>query len=98
MTDTSRQSWLAHLTKLANPVLTNLANGTLRQNMPVECKPDRDRRSCSHLEAFGRLMAGISPWLESDAVESDRARLADLAQKALHNAVNPISSDFMNWT
>jgi hypothetical protein len=98
MTDTSRQSWLAHLTNLATPILTNLANETLRQNMPVECKPDRDRRNCSHLEAFGRLMAGISPWLESNSNEPRRAELADLDQKSLHNAVNPNCKDFMNWT
>ncbi|MBU1822451.1 MAG: hypothetical protein KKG00_13205, partial [Bacteroidetes bacterium] len=33
-----RKIWLDYLEKLANPVLTNLANDTLKANMPVEGK------------------------------------------------------------
>ena len=32
--------------------------------MPIEAKlPDRDKYS--HLEAFGRLLCGMAPWLET---------------------------------
>ena len=61
----SRDYWLSVLERIAKPVLTNLAAGTLRENMPVEAREGHDtsRRLVSHLEAFGRLMAGIAPWL-----------------------------------
>ena len=59
-----RALWIAALRRLADPVLTNLANGTLKARMPVEQAPGADRRSVSHLEALGRLVAGIAPWIE----------------------------------
>src|SRR5207244_13638965 len=54
------------LTRLAHPVLTNLAEGRLRQRMPVEIAPagNPERRDYTHLEAVGRLLTGIAPWLE----------------------------------
>jgi len=41
-----RDYWVRLLSRIAEPVLTNLANGTLKQNMPVETiSPDpADRR------------------------------------------------------
>ena len=36
--ETDRQLWLRQLVKLADPVLRNLAAGTLKRNMPVECR------------------------------------------------------------
>lgn len=51
------------LSKIANPVLTNMASGTLKKNMPVEYVK-KDRAKFAHLEAVGRLICGISPWLE----------------------------------
>ena len=53
--------------RLAEPVLTNLAAGTLRARMPVEEAEGAGRRSVTYLEAFGRLLAGIAPWLELPA-------------------------------
>src|SRR5436309_13361585 len=50
--------------RLADPVLTNLASGTLKARMPVEQAAGTDRRPVTHLEALGRLLAGIAPWLE----------------------------------
>jgi hypothetical protein len=89
--------------RLADPVLTNLANGTLKARMPVETLPGGDaRRRFSHLEAFGRLMAGMAPWLELTPDESAegtlRARYGDLARRALASATDPSSPDFLNFT
>jgi hypothetical protein len=60
------------------------------------------RASVSHLEAFGRTMAGISPWLELGADDTPEGRLRveyiELARKGLAHAVDPRSPDFMNWT
>ena len=56
-----RDYWVAVLTRLAEPVLGNLAAGTLKARMPVEQAANADRRSVTHLEALGRLVAGIAP-------------------------------------
>jgi hypothetical protein len=73
--------------------------------MPVEVAPGgkaEDRAQYVHLEAFGRLLAGIAPWLELGAEASDEGRLrshyADLARKGLAMATDPASPDFMNFT
>jgi hypothetical protein len=100
--DTGRARWLQHLSRLADPVLTNLAGGTLRAQMPIEQAADADRKAVTHLEAFGRLMAGLAPWLELSGLEGEEARLQArmraLASNALEVAVDPASPDAMNFT
>src|SRR5947208_828973 len=97
-----RDFWIAVMRRLADPVLTNLANGTLKARMPVEQASGADRRSVTHLEALGRLMAGIAPWLElaTDASAEGRARAdyGELARRAIARAVDPASPDFLNFT
>jgi len=97
-----RAYWVTVAQRLSEPVLTNLAAGTLRARMPVEEADGAGRRSVSHLEAFGRLLAGIAPWLElpPDATPEGRlrARYADVARRALAAAVDPSSPDAMNFT
>lgn len=100
----SRKYWISVLTKIADPVLQSLSQGRLKKDMPVEVNPKStlDRTKVTHLEAFGRLMAGIAPWLElgPDATEEGklRSKYISLAQKSLANAVNPASPDFMQFT
>ena len=62
-TGSDRQYWVRTMGKVAEPVLTNLAAGTLKRNMPVECVTGNvaERRKVTHLEAIGRLLAGIAP-------------------------------------
>ena len=67
-----RDEWTAVLRRLADPVLTNLANGTLKTRMPVEQAAGAERQTVTHLEALGRLVAGIAPWLELPADETRR--------------------------
>jgi hypothetical protein len=97
-----RDAWIAMLRRLADPVLTNLATGTLKARMPVEQAPNTDRRSVSHLEALGRLVAGIAPWLELAPDQTDegklRAQYRDLTRRAIARAVDPSSPDFLNFT
>ena len=97
-----RAYWATVAQRLAEPVLTNLAAGTLRARMPVEEADGAGRRSVSHLEAFGRLLAGLAPWLElpADATPEGRVRgrYADLARRALAVAVDPSSADALNFT
>ncbi len=97
-----RDVWVGVLRRLAEPVLTNLSAGTLRARMPVEQAPGSSRQSVTHLEAFGRLLSGMAPWLAlppDDTAEGRlRARYVDLARRAVARAVDPASPDFMNFT
>jgi hypothetical protein len=71
--------------------------------MPVEAPHGnaQERRQFTHLEAFGRLLTGIAPWLESgpsDGAEGAlRNQYTELARKAIDAATDPASPDFMNF-
>lgn len=99
-----RKYWVNVLVKIADPLLYSLSKGELHKNMPVECRPgnEADRKRVTHLEAFGRLMAGMAPWLElaADGTEEGvlRKKYIDLAQKSMKMAVDPQSPDYMNYT
>lgn len=92
-----RAFWVETLTRIADPVLVNLSNGTLKQNMPYESLGNRHR--FSHLEAVGRLVCGIAPWLELGPDNTPEGQLRktyiDLTVKGLKNAVNPSSLDYL---
>ncbi len=100
--ETDRAVWLNVLRKLADPVLNNLANETLKARMPVEEASGANRRGVTHLEALGRLVAGMAPWIELPASDSTegrvRARYVDLVRRAIDRAVDPASRDFLNFT
>ena len=97
-----RAAWVARATRIADPVLTHLAAGTLKRSMPVEQADGANRAPVTHLEALGRLLAGLAPWLALPAADTaegrDRARLLDLAKRAIAQAVDPASPDAMNFT
>jgi hypothetical protein len=97
-----RERWVDVVRRLADPVLTNLARGTLKARMPVEQAPGADRRTVTHLEALGRLLAGMAPWLELGAdgtAEGQlRAKYLALAHDAIAHAVEPSSPDALNFT
>lgn len=93
-----RSVWVETLIRLSDPVLTNLANGTLKQNMPYESLAG-NRQRFSHLEAVGRTVCGIAPWLELGPDHTPegllRKHYIELAVKGLTNAVNPKSPDYL---
>ena len=66
--------WVRLLLRVANPVLTNLAAGTLKARMPVEQAAGATRQTVTHLEAIGRLLSGIAPWLELRGDETGEGR------------------------
>jgi hypothetical protein len=96
-----RVYWIDVVEKIASPVLDNLSRRELRKNMPVEAANPADRAKYTHLEAFGRTLAGISPWLSAqgpDASEAPRQKhFIALAQESLDAATDPRSPDFMNF-
>jgi hypothetical protein len=98
-----RQYWSDLAYKIATPVLSNMSKGELSKNMSIEVSPTwdgRDRRvSC--MEAFGRLMDGIAPWLsllDDDSSEGkQRKQLREWALKSYAHAVDPESPDYLLW-
>ncbi|MCR8556437.1 DUF2264 domain-containing protein [Mucilaginibacter sp. BJC16-A38] len=100
----TRKLWVNYLEKLADPVLTALAADQLKEKMPVEARESslvNDRAKYTHLEAFGRLLAGIAPFLQLDELNPTEKKLQDkyfkLALKGIENATNPNARDYMNW-
>jgi len=97
-----RAYWLDVMQRIARPVLENLSQRQLKSTMPVEAANPADRRKYTHLEAFGRLIAGIAPWLASEGLNDSETQLQkkyiELAQAALDAATDPKSPDFMNFT
>ena len=99
MADT-RKFWLDTMLKIAGPVLKNLAAGTLRTALPTAFHPDRAEYIC--LEALGRTVCGLAPWLEAEGLTGEEAELQrnyrELTRRAVGNAVDPASPDFMNFS
>jgi len=103
--DTTRHYWLNTMDKIARPVIQNLAEDKLKQNMPVELSEHTDnkdtRTKAAYLEAFGRTLSGIAPWLQlegGEAVEvSLRNQYRQWCLKAIANAVNPQANDYLQW-
>lgn len=98
----ARAATLRILTRIADPVLTALSEGLLKARMPVEAAANSlDRPTYTHLEALGRLLAGMAPWLElgPDATEEGKLRehFIGLAVKGISHAVDPQSPDYMNF-
>jgi hypothetical protein len=93
---TIRALWIDLLERVAQPVLKSLSAGKLKALMPVEAPHGNqaDRAQFTYLEAFGRLLSGIAPWLELD---QGAEPLSDMARASLEAAVTPGSPDFMNF-
>ena len=100
---TDREYWCSLAWKMAQPVLENMAKGELQKNMKTEFSPSFDNRDRSvvYMETFGRLMAGIAPWLtlpDDDTAEGQQRRqLREWALAAYKNSVDPNSPDYLCW-
>ena len=92
-----REFWVDTMVRIVNPVVTNLAACTLHQNMPRRPKTWTDQ--VAELEAFGRVMTGLGPWLElpDDATRegSLRAKMREDVIRAIDNITRPDSPDRM---
>jgi hypothetical protein len=98
-----RKYWVALLAKIAAPVLSNMSKGELRKNMPMEFSPTWDNRNkdVAYMEAFGRLIAGLAPFLALPVDDTEegktRQQLLLQTQKSLVHAVNSASPDYLYW-
>jgi hypothetical protein len=98
-----RAYWLQMMQRVADPVLTAMQSQRLRELMPVEARPGtvEDRRKSTHLEAVGRLLSGIAPWLEygpREGAEGElRVRFAAAARAGLESGSDPASPDYLRF-
>ena len=98
-----RQYWCALAYKMAQPVLENMAKGELQKNMQTEFSPSFDNRNKKvlYMECFGRLMAGVAPWLtlpdDATTEGKQRKQLREWALASYKNAVDPQSPDYLCW-
>lgn len=94
-----RTSWLSAMLKIVSPVLYALEKGELKTSLPLGFHPDR--ADFASLEAFGRSLLGLAPWLELEGLDGEEARLqSQYREKALNclaMASDPASPDFMNF-
>ena len=98
----TRRYWLDTMLKIADPVLRALAEDRLTDTLPIESKsPREDRANYTYLEAFGRTLTGMAPWLELDGLTGEEAALQAeyraLVRRCMHNAVTPGTKDCMNF-
>jgi hypothetical protein len=101
-----RKLWLSYMDKVARPVISNLAADQLKEKMPMLLSDRIDnkesRAKVGYLEAFGRTLSGIAPWLQLEGGDPAEVKMRDQyrewALKAVANAVNPQAKDFMQWT
>lgn len=102
---TDRQQWVAYLDQIARPVIKGLAEDRLRAEMTIALSPTIDnpqhRTDVAYLEAFGRTLAGIAPWLQVETGDAEEAKLRAQYRtwtlQALQNSVNPAAADYLQW-
>ena len=89
----TRLLWLEAMWKIAGPVLESAARGALTQELPVPFH--QDRAPYAPLEAFGRTLCGVAPWLELEGLTGEEAARQQQwrawAVEGLERAVDPAS-------
>jgi len=99
-----REYLVKTLCLIADPVLEALSKNQLKKKMPVEsaANQEADRKNYTYLEALGRTLAGMAPWLELGPDNTSEGKLREkyilMALQSIRNATNPESADFMNFT
>ncbi|MBK6827820.1 MAG: DUF2264 domain-containing protein [Chitinophagaceae bacterium] len=98
-----RAYWVQLLSKISEPILSNMSKGQLRKNMPMQFSPGWGNRNkeVAYMEAIGRLLAGIAPFLNLPADDSSegkiRKQLIEQSRQSLVHAVDPSSPDYLYW-
>ncbi len=94
-----RKEWLDALLRIVSPVLDSLERGQLKKDLPLSFH--EERADFAPLEAFGRGMLGLAPWLEAESEDLEARERAlqekyrAKAIKCIAMATDPDSPDFM---
>jgi hypothetical protein len=98
-----RAYWIEVVKRVSEPVLEAVSKGQLRAKMPVEAGAGlvEARSKSTHLEAFGRLISGLGPWLECAEVHGAegelQAKYREWARAGIRYGTDPASADYMNF-
>lgn len=97
-----RAYWIKTVKQISQPVLEAVSKVQLREKMSVEAAEgvQEERRKSTHLEAFGRLVTGLAPWLESTVANDESALQAmyrDWSRLGIQHGTDPKSPDYMNF-
>jgi hypothetical protein len=99
-----RATWLKIVERVSQPVLEAISQQKLRATMPVEAVKghEQDRAQSTHLEAVGRLLCGLAPWLEAEPgknpeEENLRSRYQEMVRLAIRYGTDPKSPDALNF-
>ncbi len=98
-----RASWVAMLDRVCRPLFETLSRRRLKAEMPVEAYAgeQQHRRQTTYLEALGRALCGLAPWLENGATTGEEGRLreqyCEWARAAIASAVDKTSPDYMDF-
>ena len=98
----NRATMLAHMRQVAEPLLCAAAQDALRDTMTVEQKDaSLGRERFTGLEAVGRLLSGIAPWLEAEPETDEeaalQARFAAWARAAIAHQTDPAARDYARF-
>jgi hypothetical protein len=98
-----RDYWIEVIRRVSEPVLEAVSKEQLRARMPVEAVVGlvEARSKSTHLEAFGRLISGLAPWLENGDVSGAeyelQAKYREWARAGIRYGTDPASADYMNF-
>ena len=102
---TDRKFWLTQMDKMVRPVIYNLANDSLRANMPqvvsIHSDNPESRKKVAYLEIFSRTICGIAPWIQLEGGPAEEVALRNQYRewivKAITHALDSSSKDFMRF-
>ncbi len=106
MRSNARERWLDWMQRVSDPMLQALSRRELRKTMPVEAVAghEAERAIGTHLEALGRLVMGLAPWIELEPSANEsaretalRTRYRGMVREAIASAVDPASPDYMRF-
>ncbi len=94
-----RHYWVEQLNRVAFPVIDALSRGRLRAELPL--LPAEKKRGVAYLEAFGRTLSGIAPWLVSHPEDDWESNLQQIyierIKSGLEHCTNPSGPDYFVW-
>ncbi|MDU1891217.1 MAG: DUF2264 domain-containing protein [Dysgonomonas sp.] len=100
-----REYWVELLCRMSEPIMRNMSKGELHKNMKMQFGPawDKNRnKEVGYLEAFGRLLAGLAPWLglpdDNTKEGKKRKQMREWILKSIANSVDPANADYLSWS
>ncbi|MCL6524952.1 MAG: DUF2264 domain-containing protein [Thermoflavifilum sp.] len=100
-----RVYWARLLYSIAYPVCFHLSKNTLKQQMPVEVNTQfshaTERARYTHLEAVGRTLSGVAPWLRVEGLTGEELNMRDhlrsMIWEGLTHIADPAAPDYLNF-